>query len=144
MHCTYKELYPGLDFSHFSQTVDQYLSNQTPLWWVEAVVTPQQQPLFKLNPRLISSNPIACLWLGNAVDQVEGDLMAHIFLLYVDPQHRRRGIASELMHHAEQWAEQRGDQKISLQVFCQNQTALNLYRKLGYQVQALTLHKSLG
>ncbi|MGL5080605.1 MAG: GNAT family N-acetyltransferase [Microcoleaceae cyanobacterium] len=161
MNRTYQELYPGRTFSHFSQTIEQHLSSQTPLWWTESVVTrpevlgtikepdaaldySKQKTGFTSPFRALFLNiPIACLWLGNAIDQVEGDRIAYIFLLYVDPQHRRRGIGSALMQQAEYWARQRGDRKISLQVFSQNQPALNLYQKQGYQVQSLTLQKSL-
>jgi len=86
---------------------------------------------------------VACLWLGNAVDQVYGDRHAHIFLLYVVPEHRRRGVGTALMCHAEGWAKARGDRQIGLQVFEVNQSAMNLYRNLGYQTQSLWMLKPL-
>lgn len=86
---------------------------------------------------------IACLWLGNSVDQVNGERHAHVFLLYVMPEHRRRGIGSALMHHAEAWARNRGDRQIGLQVFTQNQLALELYRRRGYQPLSLWMLKNL-
>ena len=87
---------------------------------------------------------MGCIWLGNAIDQVRGDRHAHIFLLYVMPEHRRRGIGSELMRHAEDWARARGDRQIGLQVFQSNQPALALYHQLGYQTQSLWMVKSLS
>ncbi len=135
MDRTYRELYPNLDFSHLAQTVEQYFCPQTPLWWVDDLRETGQIKSYK-------ASPVACLWVGSAIDQVEGDRMAHIFLLYVDPQHRRQGIGSMLMHQAETWAQKRGDRKMSLQVFTQNQPALNLYHKLGYHVQSVTMQKS--
>ncbi|MDB9512868.1 GNAT family N-acetyltransferase, partial [Kamptonema animale CS-326] len=86
---------------------------------------------------------IGCLWLGNAIDQVSGDRYAHIFLLYVDPEHRHRGIGSALVSLAENWARERGDLQIGLQVFVTNKPALNLYQKLGYQTHSLSMLKSL-
>ena len=141
MHRTYRELYPDQDFSHLSRTVQQYFSSQTPLWWVEIVQ--ENQPNLPLSLPQGTKTPIACLWVGTAIDQVEGDRMTHIFLLYVDPEHRRRGIASALMHHAEDWTKKRGDRKLSLQVFVQNQPALNLYQKLGYQPQSISMVRAL-
>ncbi|MGL4502998.1 MAG: GNAT family N-acetyltransferase, partial [Planktothrix sp.] len=85
-----------------------------------------------------------CLWLGNAIDLADGERTAHVFLLYVAPEHRKRGIGSALMVHAQQWATGRGDRKISLQVFTNNQPALNLYQKLGYQPQSLLMRKILS
>jgi ribosomal protein S18 acetylase RimI-like enzyme len=81
--------------------------------------------------------------MGNAIDQLQGDRHAHIFLLYVMPEHRRRGVGSALMRHAEDWARARGDRQIGLQVFQSNRPALNLYHRLGYQTQSLWMVKSL-
>nr|WP_232731827.1 GNAT family N-acetyltransferase [Oscillatoria sp. PCC 10802] len=130
MQLTYQEICPDGDFSHLAQTVEQYFGSNTPLWWVEAT-SPSQKV------------PVGCLWLGSAIDQVSGDRHAHIFLVYVAPEHRRRGIGSALMQHAETWAKDRGDRQIGLQVFLTNQPALNLYRKLGYDTQSLWMLKPL-
>jgi ribosomal protein S18 acetylase RimI-like enzyme len=59
------------------------------------------------------------------------------------PEHRRRGIGTALMQYVENWATNRGDRQIGLQVFQSNQPALNLYNQLGYQTQSLWMVKSL-
>ena len=137
MHWTYQELFQEQDFSHLARTVEQYFSRETPVWWVELANSNLSDQL----PH--SRQPIACLWVGNAVDQVQGDRHAHIFLLYVVPEHRRRGIGTALMRYVEDWASVRGDRQIGLQVFLSNQPALNLYNQLGYQTQSLCMVKSL-
>ncbi len=131
MQRAYREFQPSATLKHLAQTVEQYFSPETPLWFVE-----QTQPE-------ISVTPAACLWLGNAVDQVTGDRHTHLFLLYVDPAHRRRGIGSALMQTAESWAQARGDHQVGLQVFQANQAALRFYQALGYQTQALWMIKPL-
>ncbi|NET43530.1 MAG: GNAT family N-acetyltransferase [Okeania sp. SIO2B3] len=131
MHWTYQELFPEQNFSHLAKTVDRYLSIQTPIWWVEKMEKPV-------------TSPIGCLWVGNAIDQVEGDRVTHVFLLYVSPPHRRLGIGSALVTHAENWAKARGDRQIGLQVFVSNQPALNLYHKLGFQSESMLMVKSLN
>ncbi|HHP7245428.1 MAG TPA: GNAT family N-acetyltransferase [Elainellaceae cyanobacterium] len=149
MQRTYQELHPDFEFDHLAQTVDGYLSSETPIWWVACVEDasicsnashgvgiPREKDPF--------SSPIACLWIGNAIDQSTGDRHAHIFLLYVIAHHRRRGIGSALMRHAEAWARQRGDRQIGLQVFQTNQPALDLYTSLGYQTQSIWMVKSIG
>lgn len=137
MQRTYQELFPDhRDFYHLAETVDQYFSKNTPLWWVELDVN-----LTVAQPKTLVRQPIASLWLGNAVDQVQGDRVAHIFLLYVTPEHRRRSIGSALMRHAEDWTKARGDRQIGLQVFQSNQPALKLYQHLGYQTQSLWMVK---
>lgn len=128
MTLTYQELFPDREnFSHLAQIVDNYLSSDTPIWWVEST----------------ESIPVACLWMGNAIDLPSGDRQAYIFLLYVAPEHRRRGIARVLIGEAETWAASKGDRQISLQVFSHNRVALDFYRRLGYEIQSFSVHKTL-
>lgn len=159
MQLTYQELFPEQDFSHLAQTVEQYFSKETPLWWVEFLGKGQgDKPdkedkvgntITSPSPPATSSAssappvPIACLWVGNAIDQVRSDRHTHIFLLYVKPEHRRRGIGKALMAYVENWASARGDRQISLQVFESNTAALNLYQRLGYIPQSLWLVKQV-
>lgn len=130
MERTYREFYPEANLSHLPQTIDQYWSEATPLWFVEADRAP--------------NSPLACLWLGTAVDQLSGDRHTHLFLIYVVPDQRRRGMGTALIRHAESWAAQRGDPQVGLQVFEANQTALRFYQSLGYQTQALWMVKPLS
>ena len=137
LQLSYHELFPEQDnFSHLAATVKQYFSTSTPLWWVELANDSVAAPTL--------SQPVACLWLGNAIDQVKGDRHAHVFLLYVMPEHRRQGIGSALMRHAENWARARGDRQIGLQVFESNQPAVSLYHQLGYKTQSLWMVKPLS
>lgn len=135
MQRAYREFSSPDSTAHLAETVQHYLSSNTPLWWV----TPDAAPDAVAN----ASTAIACLWLGTAVDQLKGDRHAYILLLYVMPEHRRRGIATHLMRHAESWAAARGDRQIGLQVFQRNTPALRLYETLGYQVQSLWMVKPL-
>lgn len=153
MHRTYGELYPDRELGHLAQTVDQYFSNQTPIWWVECHKNSSEEaeispvlPSQQLNPTSEVQNlksVVGCLWLGNAIDQATGSRHSHIFLLYIAPEHRRMGIGAALVIHAENWARLRGDRQIGLQVFLSNQPALNLYQKLGYQSHSISMLKSL-
>jgi ribosomal protein S18 acetylase RimI-like enzyme len=140
MQRTYQEMFPQQDFSHLAQTVEQYLSGNTPLWWVDFVGVEQEND----SPNVASCSPIAGVWVGNAIDQVHGHRHAHIFLLYVMPEYRRQGIGRALMEYIEKWARTRGDHQIGLQVFTSNTPALNLYNQLGYTTQSLWMIKSLN
>lgn len=144
LQISYGELFPEQhDFSHLTRTVERHFSKHTPLWWVEPTdtATSKNSPLLPLSS--LFSEPIACLWMGNAIDQVTGSRHTHIFLLYVMPAHRHQGIGSALMRHAENWARARGDRQIGLQVFQNNQRAVSLYHHLGYQTQSLWMVKGL-
>ncbi len=138
MQRTYQEQFPDQDFSHLALTVEQYFCRDTPLWWVDKEAREQGA-----GGRGETFSPIACLWAGNAIDQVSGDRHPHIFLLYVIPEHRRQGIGKALIQYLEDWAKQRGNRQIGLQVFLSNTPALNLYHQLGYQEQSLWMVKSL-
>lgn len=151
MQRTYQDIFPNEDFSHLEQTVKQYFSSDTPLWWIDFLGEGDQESRGAReqgsNKEFLSSvphRPIACLWVGNAIDQVQGNRHAHIFILYVVPEHRRRGIGRALMRYVENWAIQRGDRQIGLQVFQSNKPALNLYNQLGYQTQSLWMVKFLS
>lgn len=129
MERTYTELNPHQPITHLATTVDRYLSRETPLWWV----TPADDTI-----------AIAGLWLGQATDQRSGVLHPYVLLLYVLPDHRRRGIATALLTVAEAWAQQQGHRQISLQVFSHNQVAQTLYKHLGYQPEAVLMKKDLS
>ena len=133
MQRTYQEQFPNQNFSHLTRTVEQYFSRDTPLWWVYDEQETKNH----------HQSPIGCLWVGNAIDQVSGDRHPHIFLLYVMPEYRHRGIGKALMNYIENWAKQRGYRQIGLQVFQTNTPALDLYHQLGYQEQSLWMVKSL-
>lgn len=130
MRDTYTELFPGGDFPQLETAIARFFSPETPLWWVESSESS-------------SWNPIAGLWMGSAVDQGTGERQAHILLLYVMPEHRRKGIGAALVRYAETWAKMRGDRQIGLQVFEINLPAMSLYRALGYETQSHWMTKSI-
>lgn len=128
LQITYQELYPHQqNYQHLQLTVDRYLSADTPLWFVTTS----------------GSVKIACLWLGMAIDQVNGIRHPNIFLIYVDPNYRRQGIGRALMGHAEAWAKDRGYTQMGLQVFTNNQPAIDLYQQLGYQPRSISMMREL-
>lgn len=127
----YAELDADQPQSHIATTVDRYLSRDTPLWWVDFATSGGK------------AVPVGCIWLGQATDQRQGLLHPYVLLLYVDPQHRRQGIATVLMDTAHHWAIAEGYSQISLQVFSDNPAAQALYRKLGYRPEAILMKKTL-
>ena len=68
---------------------------------------------------------------------------AELTELYVMEKFRQRGIASDLVAFAEQVAVQKGARSILVQTGDDNQPALSLYKKLGYDEYDLTLKKRL-
>jgi len=131
MQRNYAELDASQPRHHVAATVDRYLSRDTPLWWV------------KVAEDSSTDSPVACLWLGQATDQRQGMVHPYVLLLYVDRHHRRRGIATALLNIAHHWARAEGDGQISLQVFSDNLVAQALYRKMGYEPEAILMKKQL-
>ncbi|AFY94747.1 GNAT family N-acetyltransferase [Chamaesiphon minutus] len=131
LQTTYRELYPQQqDYQHLQSTVERYFNSQTPLWFVTT-------------PAPHGSVKIACLWLGLAIDQVSGIRHPNIFLVYVNPTYRRQGIGRALLEHAQTWAKAEGYTQIGLQVFTNNQPALDLYQQLGYQPRSISMMRDL-
>jgi ribosomal protein S18 acetylase RimI-like enzyme len=58
-----------------------------------------------------------------------------IYSLAVSPAHRRQGIGSRLVAHAEEALRDRGCLKINLQVLEGNESALAFYERMGFAVE---------
>ncbi len=76
----------------------------------------------------------AGLMAGFIIGLVEAHQMGHVTTLGIAPEHRQRGLAQRLMQRMETALAQRGAQMVRLEVRSINNTALNLYRGLGYVV----------
>jgi GNAT superfamily N-acetyltransferase len=118
--------------THLADTVQRHLSSRSKLWWL---IDQSTAPSVGL-PGIHTLEPVGCLWLGEAIDQRTGHKQAYVFLLYIAPEHRHQGLGTALMQHAQAWAQQQGYTQMSLQVFEDNDAAMQLYTKLGYQSQA--------
>ncbi|HYX66314.1 MAG TPA: GNAT family N-acetyltransferase [Burkholderiales bacterium] len=77
------------------------------------------------------------------VSTAEGGKAALFEDLIVDPKHRRKGIGSKLINYVIQQARAEGVLRITLLTDLENDTALGLYRKLGFvdsPMQPMRLH----
>jgi ribosomal protein S18 acetylase RimI-like enzyme len=141
LQITYQELYPQQqNYQHLQSTVDRYFSGDTPLWFVTIpidVSAPSTTPADR-------ERKIACIWVGIAIDQITGIRHPNIFLIYVDRAYRRQGIGRALMQHTETWAKNQGYTQIGLQVFTNNQFAIDLYQQLGYQSRSISMIKLIN
>ena len=132
MKLTYQEFYPKQkNFEHLNVTVNQYFSDRTPLWLIEK------------NSKLNNKSTVGCLWMGKAIDQKDGESYAYIFLLFVNPEHRRLGLGKALIQVAENYARDQGNRAIGLQVFVNNQTAMDLYQNSGFEIHSVSMIKPL-
>jgi len=60
--------------------------------------------------------------------------------LYVDPQARKKGVATKLMNIAEEYAHHMGSDKIALKTGADNKAAQALYQELSYEQDVTFLH----
>ncbi len=125
MASAYREL-GAAQLGHLTKTVELYLEGPSMLWWLE------KSGISRVGFMAGQPSSIGCLWLGQSIDQLTGTLQAYIYLVYVKPAYRRLGLGRGLMNHAKHWAKEHGYGQISLQVFCKNKVALNLYEDLGF------------
>ncbi|MGM0408756.1 MAG: ribosomal protein S18-alanine N-acetyltransferase [Bacteroidota bacterium] len=58
-----------------------------------------------------------------------------IYSLAIAPEARGQGIGKKLLEYAEQLAKKNHIQKITLEVSEKNESAINLYKKQGYQIE---------
>jgi len=64
------------------------------------------------------------------LDKVRGRVTSEIKLLAIEPKYRRRGIASQLIRHVEEIAQEDGVERLILRRVLDG--AIPLYRRLGY------------
>jgi ribosomal protein S18 acetylase RimI-like enzyme len=72
-----------------------------------------------------------------------GSKVAWIYLVYVEPSQRRKGLAKELMARSEALARERGARSIGLSVAAWEKAALDLYESLGMEPEKIHLRKWL-
>lgn len=71
-----------------------------------------------------------------------GDAL-HVDELWVAPDHRGHGIATELLDRAEDWGRKRGAERVALHVNVDNESARELYAERGYDTRRLYLDRPL-
>ena len=62
--------------------------------------------------------------------------------MYIEPSHRRRGIARALTEGVARFAVERGAERVTLRTFAQNEGALAVWTELGFEARILQLTAS--
>jgi ribosomal protein S18 acetylase RimI-like enzyme len=68
-----------------------------------------------------------------AVDYLKHDRYAYLGLMYVKPEHRRKGVNQKILDVLLNWAKERGLSEIRLEVYSENQSAIKAYEKAGFR-----------
>ncbi len=69
--------------------------------------------------------------------------MVNIELLYVEPQFRKLGIATQLKIALEKWAKTMNAKRISNTIHKNNLPMISLNKDLGYQVSHVKMYKDI-
>jgi GNAT superfamily N-acetyltransferase len=105
----------------------------SPAWWELAAGSTEPTPAQR---HVLTTGEIgygvAGITAGAVRAAIVGELL-HISRLAVRPEHRRRGLARELMAASGPWAAERGATECVLQVAVGNAPALALYEALGFR-----------
>jgi ribosomal protein S18 acetylase RimI-like enzyme len=83
------------------------------------------------------------IWVGRVRSGFTGALQAHIFNIFIAEVFRGQRIGTLLMSQAEGWAREHQLSRIGLGVSAFNTAAIELYRKLAYEVETLRMVKDL-
>lgn len=120
---------------------DHYFTDVDRLW---RVVFPEDPPWNRAQiaiPAKLAVQPeLFLLAIGNAnlLGTVMGGYDGHrgwVYALAVEPGHRQQGIATRLMNELEARLLALGCRKLNLQVRAQNTEVIELYQRLGYEVE---------
>ena len=131
-------LTPELQVAVSIQMVRNSLAEQTAKFRAEHGVTNQV-----FIARSIDGKEAGYVWVGQVKSAFTGETQAHILNLFVVDDFRGRGIGTQLMAKAEEWARQRKLKRIGLSVAVHNTDALGLYQKLKYTTETLRLFKKI-
>lgn len=71
--------------------------------------------------------------------QHQPDYYAYLGFMYVDPAHRGKGLNSQILNHLKNWAKERNISKLKLEVYAENQNAINAYKKFGFNNHMLEM-----
>ena len=72
--------------------------------------------------------------VGYVIALLRGGALGHIISVAVDPKYRGRGIGKSLLKAIEELLRDSGAKVIRLEVSEDNEVAINLYRKLNYEI----------
>lgn len=75
--------------------------------------------------------------IGYVIGVIEREAIGHVISICVDPGYRRRGLGTTLMRLIEEFFLREGVCESRLEVRTDNQSAINMYKRLGYETREL-------
>ena len=63
--------------------------------------------------------------------------------LYVKPEYRKKGMAKKLIEAFTDWAKSKEVKRITLSVYIDNKQVQDMYKKLGFKENNISMHKKI-
>ncbi|MBX4383842.1 GNAT family N-acetyltransferase, partial [Mycobacterium tuberculosis] len=79
-----------------------------------------------------------------AEDYFSKEKLAYISAIAVTAEGEGKGVGKQLMRFAETWAKERGIKVLVLDVFSDNQRAVQFYEHIGYSQEIVKMTKVIG
>ena len=76
-------------------------------------------------------------------DYIKHECYSYLGFMYVDPLHRRKGVNQLIVEALKNWSKSKGIYNISLDVFAENQSAINAYEKAGFSKTLIEMRLQL-
>lgn len=94
----------------------------------------------EINNRLIASGFAD---IRQSRDYLEDDVHAYLGFMYVEPQHRGKGINQLIVQQLIDWSKARGLTSMSLEVLEKNIPAVKSYEKVGFEKVLIEMRMNL-
>ncbi|HEU5374646.1 MAG TPA: GNAT family N-acetyltransferase [Ktedonobacteraceae bacterium] len=104
----------------------------------DGIATPNHSLFTLVNE---AQQKVGILWFARRESQ--GQPAAFVYDVRIDERFQRQGYASQAFHEMEKKVRELGWNRISLHVFGNNRAALDLYKKLGYEMTNILMAKNL-
>lgn len=70
-------------------------------------------------------------------------LHSYIGFLYLEPEHRGKGVIQSILQHLKEWSVARGVLELILEVYLENDAAVRAYQKFGFEKKMILMRLSL-
>lgn len=86
---------------------------------------------------------IGYIELTEQKDYFTGEKQGYVSAIATSPNNEGKGVGKKLMQKAEEWTREKGLKVLVLEVFQNNERAIKLYEKLGYNKEIVKMTKVL-
>lgn len=131
-------------FEAKSEHLSDFITMALDLWGVdyadsdlkEIFLGALQNEKFKIFLFSVDNEIAAFIFLSIRSDYVEGSTSnptGYVEGIYVKPDHRKLGIAKQLMHEGEKWLKEKGCKQVGSDAYIDNKLSYNFHTSVGFE-----------